>query len=108
MSAAIIMGGVESKTITGMFPGSDLGRITMSIYGAIEASFAEGNMRNPTREEVKRRFMICINWAKTLRGDLKWAIGRICDTMPEVLRTELLGAEFKPDTRACWIPSDGV
>ena len=103
----VIVGGVESKSIVGLFPGPDLGRVTLGIYSAIEKSFVEQNMRNPTRDEIKRRFGICINWAKTLRGDLKWGLDRIVDTMPEVLRAHLLGGEFKPDTRQCWIPSDG-
>lgn len=103
----IIVGGVEGKGIVSLFPGPDLGRVTIGIYKAIERSFAEQSMRNPTREEIKRRFEICINWAKTLRGDLKWGLDRIVDTMPDVLRTTLLGGEFKPDTRQCWIPNDG-
>ncbi len=104
----VIVGGAESKSIAGLFPDSDLGRITVGIYSAIERSFTEQSMRNPTHEEVKRRFTICINWAKTLRGDLKWGLDRIVDTMPEVLRAHLLGGEFKPDARACWLPSDGT
>lgn len=103
----IIISGAENQAIVSMFPGADLGRITIGIYEAISQSFEEQKMRNPTREEVKRRFGICINWAKTLRGDLKWGLDRIVDTMGDVLRTELMGTKFEPDNRSCWIPSDG-
>lgn len=103
----VIVGGAEGKGIVSLFPGPDLGRITLGIYGAIEASFAEQAMRNPTREEVKRRFVICINWAKTLRGDLKWGLDRIVDSMPDILKAELLGTKWEPDKRSCWVPSDG-
>jgi hypothetical protein len=105
--SAIIVGGEGSKTIRGMFPGDDLGRITIGIFEAIAISFEEGNMRNPTHEEKKRRFTICVNWAKILRGDLAWGLARICDSMPDILRAELLGTKWEPDKRACWIPEDG-
>jgi len=97
----------RQETILQLFPGEDLGTITNGITRAIHASFAEQSMRNPTRAEVRHRFDICFKWAKVMRGDLKWGLARIVDTVPEALRAELLGQEYTPSTRQCWIPTDG-
>ena len=103
----IIVGGEGSKKIVTLFPGADLGRITMGIYEAVGKSFDQQFMRNPTREEIKRRFKIVMDWAVTLRGDLSWGLDRIVDVMHEILTSELTGAKWEPSKRQCWIPADG-
>ena len=60
-----------------------------------------------TLGEIRRRFNICMKWAKTLRGDLKWGVQRIADEMTVVLRAELLGTSYTPSSREIWAPSDG-
>ena len=98
----------QDKTFLNLFPPGDaLGQLTRGITAAVGQSFNEQNMRNPTRDEVVRRFNLCLKWAKTLRGDLEWGLDRICDELPNALGSELLGLEYKPPARQCWIPSDG-
>ena len=84
----------------------NLGLVTLAIESAIAASFAldGGTM---TDAEVKRRFNMCQNIFKVLRGDMQWGIERIIDHLPQYLRAELSGASWEPDKRQCWIPGDG-
>ena len=105
--AAII--GNDRKIIT-LFPGPTLGKLVNACHMAINGSFIQQAMRNPTHDEVKRRLEICVNAAIEMRGELKWGMQRICDTLPEVLRTELSGAKWVPAARerSLWIPQDGA
>ena len=96
------------ETFLKMFPGEALGTLVNGITNAVGTSFDEQKMRNPTHEEKKRRFTICVNWAKTLRGDLKWGVQRIADEMVNVLRTELIGQRYQPNKREVWVPQDGA
>ena len=94
-------------TLLGLMGRDGMKAFAGAAYSALDTSFKEANMRNPTQAEIRRRFEICVKWAKVLRGDLGWGIARICDTLTDALRTELLGQEFKPSERACWMPGDG-
>lgn len=96
------------QTITALFGREGLPKLTAGAYVAVAKSFREQNMRNPTQDEIRRRFNICMKWAKTLRGDMQWGVDRICDTLPQALRSELLGVDFTPSTRQCWMPADGA
>lgn len=107
--AAII--GQDRKIVSLFPPGHALGRLTQAAITTIGKSFEQQAMRNPTQDEVKRRFEIVMKYAVMLRGDLKWGLDRICDTLPEILRTELLGQRWEPtqsDKRQCWMPGDGA
>ena len=88
-------------------PGDALGKITNGVFVAVSKSFEAQQMKNPTRDEVKRRFQICMKWAITLRGDLQWGLDRIVDELPNALATELRGGDYSPPKRQCWLPSDG-
>jgi len=94
----------RTETITQMFPGSALGTITNGITNAVGISFDEQKMKNPTMGEIRRRFDICMKWAKILRGDLAWGVQRIIDEMPNILRKELLGVTYTPPSREIWAP----
>jgi hypothetical protein len=94
-------------TLLGMFGREGMAKFAPAAYDAIRLSFQEQKMNNPTQGEVRRRFEICVKWAKIMRGDLQWGIDRVCDNLKHPLRAELLGQEYKPDTRSCWMPGDG-
>lgn len=99
----------KEQTLLQLFPpGADLGSLTVGVTKAVEKSFVRQTMRNPTRDEISRRFTLCVKWAKVFRGDLKWGIQRIVDEFDNVLRADALGIPYEPPTRQCWIPSDGV
>lgn len=84
----------------------NLGKTTLGIQTAIELSFAQDGS-TITQSEVKRRFRVCENIFKQLRGDMKWGIDRIIDHLPRYLRAELDGDAWEPDQRRCWISRDG-
>lgn len=102
----IIIGG--EQTATAMFGKEGMVEMTPAIYRAVKTSFEEQNMRNPTRDEVKRRMGICLKWAKIMHGDLGWGVQRICGAFADALRSELLGQDYRPSDRQCWMPSDGA
>ena len=99
--------GQQTKVLSLFPPGKVLGSLTTGIEEVVGRSFVEQRMRNPTHAEVKRRFEICMKWAITFRGDLKWGIQRIVDELANALRAELLGQAYSPPTRQCWIQQDG-
>lgn len=86
-----------------------LGRVTHGIEGAIQRSFAEDEVLRPvtTRNEVQRRFRLCIEGFCLMRRDLHWAVPRILDEMPRYLRCKLDGAPWAPDEeRKSWIADE--
>lgn len=101
--------GKDTK-LTTLFPGPALVQLTNACTVAIHRSLGQQTMRNTTQDEVKRRFNICVNAAIEMRGELKWGMNRICDALPEVLRTELSGVKWAPSAkeRSCWMPQDGA
>jgi len=107
MSITII--GQEQKILQ-MFPAETgaLGKITTGIFKAVAGSFEQQSMKNPTRAEIQNRFEICMKWAKTFRGDLKWGLDRIVGEIPNALRAELLHVDYTPPSRQSWIPEDGA
>ncbi len=99
----------KEETLLQMFPPPVmLGQLTKGIVAAVEKSFEGTEMRNPTKEEVKRRFEICVKAAKIMRGDLKFGMQRLLGELPNVLKVELRGDKWEPPTRQCWLPSDGT
>jgi len=85
---------------------ANLGKTTIGIQTAIEVSFAQDGAPI-TGWEVKRRFKLCEKIFQILRGDVHWGIDRIIDHLPRYLRCELDGDAWEPDSRQCWIASDG-
>jgi hypothetical protein len=99
-----------SSNLIELFPEKKyLQQLTLGINDAVEHSFAVAKMRNITTAEIKRRFDICVKWAVTLRGEVKpgWTTKRIVDALPNILAAELSGKGWQPDSRLCWIPTDG-
>jgi hypothetical protein len=94
----------QEQTLLRMFPGDQIGSVTNAVYRVVEKSFIDDKMNHPTRDEVKRRFEICIKWVKILRGDKHWSISRIEGRLPEALRTELQGGSWTPNERRVWLP----
>jgi hypothetical protein len=83
-----------------------IGKVTIGILDAIAASFQTDNVIRPvqTRDEISRRFKICIKWFNVLRRDLHWSVPRILDGLPEALRSELDGTPFQPtEDRQGWV-----
>ena len=85
----------------------DLGIVVGGFERVIFGSFIV-DQGPQTMAEIKRRFEICTRIFKELRGDLDWGLQRILDHLPAYLRAELDGMEWEPDTRQCWVPSDGT
>jgi hypothetical protein len=91
-------------------------KVVVGIEAAVAGSFLEDAQRQKvilvsqvTREETKRRAAICLKIFRTLRGDLKWGVERINDSLPHFLRCELDGIAWTPDaTRASWSPSQEI
>jgi len=90
--------------------------VTAEWYGRIQKSFST-TIRNsfiddgstPTRDEIKRRFAICMNLFCILRRELNKAVPRCLDEIPIGLRAALDGTSWEPDgekDRKCWIPGD--
>lgn len=98
----------KEETLLSLFAPNDLAVLTAGVTRAVHKSFIEQSMANPSTDEVRRRFNICVKWAKVFRGDLKWGIQRIVDELHHPLRSELIGSAYAPPTRQCWIPSDGA
>ena len=78
-----------------------VGKVTRGIIDSIEDSFESDQVLRPvrTRNEIERRFRICIKWFVTLRRDLKWSVPRILDDLPKALRHELDGTPYSPDEK---------
>jgi hypothetical protein len=95
-------------TLLGMLGREGMKKFAAAAFTTLDTSFKEQNMRNPTQAEIRRRFEICVKWAKVMRGDLQWGLDRVCDNLQHALRAELLGQEYKPDNRSCWMPGDGA
>lgn len=78
-----------------------VGRVTIGITETIEHSFETDQVLRPvrTRDEIERRFRICIQWFVLLRRELEWSVPRILDDLPKALRHELDGTPYSPDEK---------
>ena len=83
----------------------EVARVALGIEHAVALSFAADRSR-PTSDEVRRRFRICEELVRQLRGDLGWGLQRVVDHLPHYLRCELDGVPWKPDARVVWVPED--
>lgn len=84
---------------------NEIGRVVLGIENAVLASFVEDRARQ-TGDEIRRRFNICTQLIRQLRGDLGWSIPRIVDRLPRYLRCQLDGAPWTPEARTLWTPSE--
>ncbi len=87
-----------------------VGRVTAGIAGTIEDSFESDQVLRSvqTRDEIERRFRICIRWFVLLRRELGWSVPRILDDLPKALRHELDGTPYAPDEkRVGWTGNGG-
>lgn len=104
----IVKGGDATRAkVLSLFQKDAIGPLVQAMTNAIFDSFETASMRNPTQAEKKRRFSMIMEHVLVLRAEHKWGVQRICDAMPDILKTELSGAKWKPDDRQCWIKSDG-
>ncbi len=94
-------------TFSGLIELNQVGRVTIAFEVMIAQSLARDKCR-ATRSEVKRRFDICADIFKQLRGDLHWGIDRALNFLPTYLRAELDGVSWQPDKRSMWMPFDGA
>lgn len=84
-----------------------LNRLVRGIERIIRNSFVVDPVRGAiTANMVRERFTICEKWFRALRAD-RWGVGRILDNLGEALHSELNNKSWQPDTRRCWMPSDG-
>jgi|SRR6185436_18129171 len=106
------MGPFAGLVLDGQIP-----RVVRGIEEAVAKSFTEDAKRRavivvgaaPKQSEVKRRAEICLRIFRELRGDLKWGVERIADSLPHFLRCELDGIAWSPTvTRASWSPNDKI
>lgn len=92
-----------SRTFLDLVSEEQLAVVTAAIEAAVAKSF-DADYSRVTRAEIRYRFTICERIIRELRGDLKWALPRVLDVMPNYLRAELQGTAWSPDDRAMWMP----
>lgn len=78
-------------------------KVTSRVTQILAQSFHQDGARQ-TQHEIKRRFEICENLIRTLRGDLGWAYDRILDELPVALRAKIDHLPWEPVTRTVWTP----
>lgn len=79
-----------------------------TITKVVEKTFDTHPLTNITQREVKRRIEIALNLVARMRCDLKWSVQRTLDTLPQAMKAELDGVEWKPSRHAMWMPGDGL
>lgn len=80
-------------------------RVADAITSALATSFEFDHARQ-TDAEVRRRFEVCLKLAAIMRHDMHWSWSRICDTLPDALRSMLDNGEWVPPTRNAWHTTD--
>jgi hypothetical protein len=85
----------------------NLAKAVRAFERVIAASFDRDSMHKITRDEVKRRFDLCVKIFTILVGDCKWGVERALGRLGEYLRMELSGTAWEPDKRTFWMPTDG-
>ena len=96
-----------SRVFLDLVAKEQIGRVALGIERAVALSFAADGAR-PTADEIRRRFRICEQLVRQLRGDLGWGLQRVVDHLPHYLRCELEGVAWRPDARVVWAPEDGT
>jgi hypothetical protein len=98
------------RPFAGLVVEQQIPRVVRGIEVAVLKSFEEDAarqsvilVRQVTRSEQKRRVALCLKIFRELRGDLKWGVERIVDSLPHFLRCELDGIAWSPEAkRATW------
>ena len=78
-----------------------------AVTKAVESSFLDANMRNPTSNEVRRRASMAKSLVEEMRHDLKWSRPRIKDLLLTVLKSRLSGVKLDLEAmgrRTLWTP----
>lgn len=93
-------------TLSKLVAENQVERVTRSFVQAISGSFVvDGG--TPTRDEVTRRFDICLRLFCELYADLKWSVPKILDFIPRYLRCELDGIRYNPNNEnGAWSVED--
>lgn len=80
-------------------------RVSQSIMVTVAQSFIEeqtrlvqipGSVKQPTRNEIKHRTDIVMNWFLVMRNEIGFSTARALDMLSEALRTELDGGNWTP------------
>lgn len=85
----------------------NIAKTVRAFEGVIATSFESDAMKQITRDEIKRRFELCVKIFMILVGDCKWGVERALGRLGEYLRLELAGTAWEPDARTYWMPNDG-
>lgn len=89
----------------------DMQRAALGFISAIENSFRQDQARSSivilkTEREVERRFRICEEWFRVMRGDCGYSVDKSIDFLPRALRCTLDGVAFEPPANATgWAPA---
>lgn len=89
----------------------DMQRAALGFIRAIENSFQQDQNRSlivqlKSEREVERRFKICEEWFRVMRGDCGYSVDRAVDFLPHALRCTLDGVSFEPPKgNGGWAPS---
>lgn len=100
---------VEAGAFASLVTDDKIAPVVHGIEQAVALSFAEDRepgriilvhaLPRVTRAEMVRRIQLCVKIFRVLRGDLKWSIERILDSMPKYLRAELDGTAWEPEAK---------
>lgn len=94
-----------NRTFLDLISEEQLAQVTAGIETAVAHSF-DADFSRVTRDEIRRRFAICEQLIRQLRGDLSWSLSRVLDALPRYLRCELDGIAWSPEVRATWMPEN--
>jgi hypothetical protein len=92
----------------------ELQQVYDKVHELVYRSFIEDRQRDPlmrpnnTKQEIRRRVLICSAWFQYARKELGYGLVKALDLMGRALRSELDGVEFdpgRPDGRVLWTPS---
>lgn len=79
------------------------------VVRAVEASYLEANMTNPTASECKHRVLMAKKLVDECRNDLKWSKQKIVAELPRLIRAKLHGTKDPRDERSRQkVSKDGV
>lgn len=85
----------------------DFARVVAGIYTTITDSFREDRSR-ATRNEVTRRFEVCLGLLETMLMESDYSISRGLDSLGHALRCKLDGIPWEPRKSTMWLGSERV
>jgi len=96
-------------TVASLLEAEQLPRVINLVTDAVYVSLKRDGVKQATGHEVTRRWAVCMKLIGVMRGDLKWSLPRITDTLSAALHTELHTATgWEPPRGSLWLPGDGV